>query len=667
MASCDTDASTPPPPPLPYRYPSPVRWPASDRFLAEMQANPDLEAHVAPLFTPQPPDMDIIFNRGLAEAPRPVSEAALLPPPIHAAPLVSYCRAWPKFLIMGFMPAGTAARGFGPATDSKGSTRLIYFSELCAGPPGVVHTGCLDTAADTLCGEYTIARDGILRVTRSIQVKHRRSVALKSVVRYDVTVSEHGGAQQQDLRVRLRFLDPSDCSVVLLECTGLFAMINRPGSKQVDLDYHADLASMRAVGAERCWASRPATVALPSTLEGWWPATARAASAKLGSPALLGVAKPGGALGGARFGKDAGSAALVDAYQGQAVWDVYPSSPAIAPQFDFDPEAADQGAVLDRLLASPSKILRRLFCHELGAAPPTAPHRRLGLVAGVYVLSPLAMGPPGRAHGGAVITICTDVMGYLVHREGGGPLMSNTVSLKVEYLGATPLSAPVIAVSRMVDVDGRLATTKAVLWGAMPSSRFRILTRTAGWWREAQPHAAHAAHARSSQRRQLGGGTDNWTPPCPSPSSNRDAPGAVLWRHEGTRHAAFKAVPSFTSAHPLLLLPLPPPLGNVAVTDKIALCVPTKRRHDRIIKTDKRESRGCPSLYIIFVLSAYQEWTRHDRTINTDLRESTGCPSGGAVHTQPCSVAHDHCGLSLTGCGCPPVRTPVQVTRKAPV
>ena len=118
--------------------------------------------------------------------------------------------------------------------------------------------------------------------------------------------------------------------------------------------------------------------------------------------------------------------------------------------------------MLDRLLASPPKILRRLFCHELGAAPPTT----LGLVAGVYVLSPLAMGPPGRAHGGAVITICTDVMGYLVHREGGGPLMSNTVSLEVEYLGATPLSAPVIAVSRVVGIDGRLATTKAVLWDA---------------------------------------------------------------------------------------------------------------------------------------------------------------------------------------------------------
>merc|ERR1711907_309718 len=105
---------------------------------------------------------------------------------------------------------------------------------------------------------------------------------------------------------------------------------------------------------------------------------------------------------------------------GQESWEFIPT----ASQTYWD--VSVPGAV-DALAASPVKVIRRLHWRAKDQPPP-------GNVLGVYIFTRHAMGPPGRAHGGAVATAFDDAMGQVCVREVGFLPACNTTKLCVQYL-----------------------------------------------------------------------------------------------------------------------------------------------------------------------------------------------------------------------------------------
>merc|ERR1712039_335430 len=83
--------------------------------------------------------------------------------------------------------------------------------------------------------------------------------------------------------------------------------------------------------------------------------------------------------------------------------------------------------------------------------------------AGLYIFTSNAMGPPGRAHGGAVATVFDDVMGLTCVRELGFLPAFNTVELSVEYRRGMPLGVPVLVVARLLRSEERRAWTEAAI------------------------------------------------------------------------------------------------------------------------------------------------------------------------------------------------------------
>merc|ERR1712039_128064 len=82
----------------------------------------------------------------------------------------------------------------------------------------------------------------------------------------------------------------------------------------------------------------------------------------------------------------------------------------------------------DTLVTCPVKVVRRLHWRATNnAEAPSLPVH----IAGLYIFTLNAMGPEGRAQGGAIATAFDDIMGLCCVRELGFLPASNTVKLSV--------------------------------------------------------------------------------------------------------------------------------------------------------------------------------------------------------------------------------------------
>ena len=196
----------------PYSY-TPIAFPQDDPHLVAMRADAALEEHAAPLFTP---------NYTAQPGGNEMADAKYY----------DYTTTLPKFIALAFINKGAAAARYANVTKYTG---LIYFSELAAGSPGLVHGGALSTAVDTVAGESTVLRNEGLALTKSITVNFLKFVPLRSVTRFDCTpVDGDGGtntdaaAPRQRLRpgkdfaVRTVLSNPEDPSHVYVDSVAIF-------------------------------------------------------------------------------------------------------------------------------------------------------------------------------------------------------------------------------------------------------------------------------------------------------------------------------------------------------------------------------------------------------------------------------------------------------------
>lgn len=109
------------------------------------------------------------------------------------------------------------------------------------------------------------------------------------------------------------------------------------------------------------------------------------------------------------------------------------------------------------------------------------------LLARVW-FGPLAEGPPGHAHGGALAAVHDEAMGYCAHHNGHTVLAAN---LDIRYRAATPLLQPltlrasihqvsgrkVIARSRMFVDERHVLSEGEGLFVAIPEERFAGLVK----------------------------------------------------------------------------------------------------------------------------------------------------------------------------------------------
>ena len=104
----------------------PISWPQNDKHLTNMRSNPNLESLLSPMF------VDTISNSNL-QTPQEEWNAG-----------VPYSRSFSKFLVQAFCETGNALNNH---VNMKYACGMIYFSNLSAGAPGLVHGGALEESS----------------------------------------------------------------------------------------------------------------------------------------------------------------------------------------------------------------------------------------------------------------------------------------------------------------------------------------------------------------------------------------------------------------------------------------------------------------------------------------------------------------------------------------
>lgn len=297
-------------------------------------------------------------------------------------------------------------------------------------------------------------------------------------------------------------------------------------------EYAAMVRNSASVG--ELWARSPKTIVVAGNQSTVWPQAARDASAAILRLSNIGS---GGSSASAMHtltlaslaadfpGMEKAWSSKKHYTNGKSFYECVPTGWNGITVPYFDPEELGN----DRIAAEyPVKLLRRLFwrksCSPLPTKtktetkamgetallavasgdfpnhnpPSTAPPQ---FVVGVYFFSHLTQGPPKRAHGGSVLTCCDDIHGQLVLREVGFLPTSNTTELTVEYLGATPLSKPVVVVARLIEQVGREIRTEAIAFNSkdffnisrtpfqdcFQSCQYRPCFRSTSVWKQAKP------------------------------------------------------------------------------------------------------------------------------------------------------------------------------------
>ena len=405
----------------------PISWPQNDKHLTNMRSNPNLESLLSPMF------VDTISN----------SKSNLQTPQEEWNAGVPYSRSFSKFLVQAFCETGNALNNH---VNMKYACGMIYFSNLSAGAPGLVHGGALSTVADIILGDFPIMKYQKLYFTRTLTVEFLKFIKIDSVVRFDVQIIPSIESDKPtDVRVQVLFTNPADKKHVHVKATGIFALARSPpieSSHGTILDRRQDVKN---ASYQKYWENQATKVPVPSTNIGWWPITAREISKRLenmSGPTKLCVSN------------------MLDDFpqMKQQIGNIYGNTNM------FDCGMNEQQNALQLQEEYPMKILRKLFWRKEPTIPKKLQQRYM---CGVYLFTSLTMGPPGRVHGGAIATACDDIQGQLLVRERGFLPSSNTLTLQVQYFRPTMLNIPYIMICRLKAMDDlQTCTTEGVLLAA---------------------------------------------------------------------------------------------------------------------------------------------------------------------------------------------------------
>lgn len=316
--------------------------------------------------------------------------------------------------------------------------------------------------------------------TRSLAVTYRHFVPIDSVCRFDGEVLPPLPGSTDRL-IRCTLSDPSKPERIFAEAEVTMAASRGPAPSTKNT--FLELTTSGPV-------SPPSMMHIPEGDDGWWPAPAREEELRLlGEGSGLRFADMNGDFPAVRDGAKAAYARI----EGQTFWD-------FTPDCSVSWDVGRPGAA-DALMTCPAKVVRRL--HWRASSNVEAP--RLSVhAAGLYIFTLNAMGPQGRAQGGAIATAFDDIMGLCCVRELGFLPALNTVKLSVSYREAMPLGVPVLAIARLVQVEGRSAFTEAaILRPGDASPGFAdvwtspCFARATAEWRRAKPKSVGLEKALS--------------------------------------------------------------------------------------------------------------------------------------------------------------------------